>query len=107
MAPVAVMYLGSLCDLADTATLYQRPRYPFLYADPFVGDPEPGRPIQSSIIIRRRSNAYSSATRVCFSHPLRLRPAALPRRDTAALTLPDKTLVACHGVEKGWVEGSV
>jgi peptide/nickel transport system ATP-binding protein len=100
---VVVMYLGSLCELADTVTLYKRPLHPYtralLSAIPRLG----GR-------FKHKKLSGDVPT------PIALPPGCVfhTRCDYArercreeipqALALPDKTLVACHGVEEGWVE---
>ncbi|KAA5606505.1 ATP-binding cassette domain-containing protein [Roseospira marina] len=98
---VGVMYLGTLCELADTATLFENPRHPYtrilLSAIPRISTEEmkpPGLPgevpsamnLPSGCVFHDRcplANARCSAE--------------VPRAQCQA----DGTLVACHAVEEG------
>ncbi|MGD8845533.1 MAG: ATP-binding cassette domain-containing protein [Desulfobacteraceae bacterium] len=99
---VAVMYLGSVCELAPTDNLYQRPRHPYtqalLSAIPRLGGrfdhqklsgdlPTPIQLPPGCVFHTRCSHARER----CRNQVPEL------------MTLADATMVACHGVEQGWV----
>jgi peptide/nickel transport system ATP-binding protein len=99
---VAVMYLGSMCELATTDNLYQRPKHPYtqalLSAIPRLG----GR-------FRHQKLSGDVPTPIqlppgCVFHTRCRYARERCRNDIPKLmTLPDDTMVACHGVEEGWV----
>jgi peptide/nickel transport system ATP-binding protein len=99
---VAVMYLGSLCELADTATLYQRPLHPYtralLSAIPRLGGRFKHKKLSGDVPTPIQLPPGCVFHTRCGYARQRCRE-AIPQ----ALDLPDKALVACHGVEEGWV----
>jgi len=98
---VGVMYLGSLCELADTATLFANPRHPYtrilLSAIPRISDEEmkpPGLPgevpsamnLPSGCVFHDRCPLANARCSVEI-------PKVLPQNDGA--------LISCHAVEEG------
>jgi len=98
---VAVMYLGTLCELSDVKSLFQSPRHPYtkalLSAIPRLGENQPKHiklkgevptPINlpSGCIFHTRCHYAKERCRV-----------EIPR----AVTLDSGTIVACHAVEDG------
>jgi peptide/nickel transport system ATP-binding protein len=100
---VAVMYLGSLCELADADHLYQRPLHPYtralLSAIPKLGGRFRHQKLSGDVPtpIHLPSGCVFH-TRCSYTRPLCRSQIPKP------LILPDKTRVACHGVAQGWVE---
>jgi peptide/nickel transport system ATP-binding protein len=99
---VAVMYLGTLCELAPAATLFSSPHHPYtralLSAIPRLGGtfrhtkltgdvPTPIR-LPGGCVFHTRCHYVRERCR----HEI-----------PALITLPDNTRVACHGVEEKWV----
>jgi peptide/nickel transport system ATP-binding protein len=97
---VAVLYLGSVCELSDTATLFENPKHPYtkalLSAVPQLKDDKPGHirlkgEIPTPINLPQGCPFQSRCAHVnarCMSET--------PR----PLTQPDGSIVACHGVEE-------
>ncbi len=99
---VAVMYLGSLCELADAQTLFDCPRHPYtralLSASPRLGA-DPAKRVRMSGEIPSPINLPSG----CVFHGRC--PHARERCSVDVprpLDLPGSGTVACHGVEEGW-----
>ncbi|CAG0907514.1 unnamed protein product [Cyprideis torosa] len=99
---VAVMYLGSLCELAETEDLYSRPLHPYtralLSAIPQIGEsfsheklpgdvPSPIN-LPEGCVFHTRCQ-YSRA--VCRKN--------VPRQ----VEIGDNRSVACHGIAEGWL----
>ncbi len=100
---VAVMYLGSLCELASAANLFTSPRHPYtralLSAIPRLG---------GAFNHTKLSGDIPTAIRLpsgCVFHTRCPHVRERCRREIPDLiTLPDETRVACHGVEENWVK---
>jgi peptide/nickel transport system ATP-binding protein len=97
---VAVLYLGSVCELSDTATLFENPKHPYtkalLSAVPQLKDDRPGHirlkgeiptPINLPQGCPFQSRCSYANTRCATDVP---RPQLQP----------DGSIVACHGVEE-------
>jgi peptide/nickel transport system ATP-binding protein len=98
---VGVMYLGTLCELADTATLFARPRHPYtrilLSAIPRVSTEEmqpPGLPGEVP-------SAMNLPSGCVFHDRCPLANARCSAEVPKALPQDDGALVACHAVEEG------
>lgn len=98
---VVVLYLGSICELADTATLFENPKHPYtkalLSAVPQLKDDKPNHirlkgeiptPIDLPSGCPFHSRCPDAENRCLAEKP---RP----------ITQPDGSLVACHAVEEG------
>ncbi|MEE9453360.1 MAG: oligopeptide/dipeptide ABC transporter ATP-binding protein [Paracoccaceae bacterium] len=98
---VAVFYLGSLCELADTATLFANPKHPYtkalLSAVPQLKDDSPQHirlkgeiptPINLPIGCPFQSRCAQANARCLAEQPV-------------SMLQPDGALVACHAVEEG------
>ncbi len=97
---VGVMYLGKLCELADTQSLFARPRHPYtrLLLDTIPALDMSGRdrePVAGEV-----PNPIDPPSG-CYFHPRC--PFADDRcsRETPALRATDGGHVACHAVEEG------
>ena len=97
---VAVLYLGSICELADTATLFSNPKHPYtralLSAVPQLSDNRPNHirlkgeiptPINLPKGCPFQSRCAYADTRCSVEQPL-------------AITQSDGSVVACHAVEE-------
>ncbi len=98
---VGVMYLGSLCELAETKTLFANPRHPYtrllLSAIPRVSTEEmkpPGLPGEVP-------SAMNLPSGCVFHDRCPLAEARCSVDVPAPLPQDDGTLVACHAVEEG------
>lgn len=101
---VAVLYLGSLCELADTQTLFDNPKHPYtkalLSAIPQLSDVSPSHirlkgEIPTPINLPPGCPFASRCTHAdsrCSSE--------LPR----PLQQPDGSIVSCHAVEEGRID---
>ena len=100
---VAVMYLGSLCELANTHNLYKQPRHPYtqalLSAIPSLGGRFRHQKLSGDVPTPIKLPPGCVFHTRCSYARDRCRE-EIPR----LLTMQDETLVACHGVEDGWVE---
>lgn len=98
---VAVLYLGSLCELADTRTLFDNPKHPYtqalLSAIPQLSDENPSHirlkgeiptPINLPLGCPFASRCVHADTRCTSEQP-------------QPLLKPDGSIVACHAVEEG------
>ncbi len=98
---VAVLYLGSLCELADTATLFSAPKHPYtkalLSAVPQLSDERPNHiRLKGEIptpINLPKGCPFQSRCAYATSRCSAERPEAIPQSDGS--------LVACHAVEEG------
>jgi peptide/nickel transport system ATP-binding protein len=100
---VAVMYLGALCELAPAATLFTAPRHPYtralLSAIPRLGGTFHHTKLSGDVPTPIRLPSG------CVFHTRCPHVRERCRQEIPALiTLPDKTRVACHGVEENWIE---
>ena len=101
---VAVMYLGSICELAETATLFENPKHPYtralLSAVPQLKDDRPNH--------IRLKGEIPTPINLPPGCPFESRCAQSNSRCTAEqprpLQQPDGSLVACHAVEEGRLE---
>lgn len=98
---VAVLYLGTVCELADTATLFENPKHPYtralLSAVPQLKDDKPNHiRLQGEIptpINLPKGCPFES--RCAFANARCREEKPKPHRQ------PDGSLVACHAVEEG------
>jgi peptide/nickel transport system ATP-binding protein len=100
---VAVMYLGSLCELAAAEELFSAPRHPYtqalLSAIPRLGHGFKHQKLSGDIPSPIRLPAG------CVFHTRCAHARERCRRDIPALvTLPGGNRVACHGVAQGWFD---
>ncbi|MDX1551371.1 MAG: ATP-binding cassette domain-containing protein [Marinobacter sp.] len=98
---VAVMYLGRVCELADTKTLFARPRHPYtqalLSAIPKLEDDRPNH-IRLNGEVPTPVNLPSG----CVFHGRCPYANERCRREVPAMIATDSgTQVACHAVEEG------
>ena len=98
---VAVMYLGALCELAKTRTLFQQPRHPYtqalLSAIPKLSQ---NRPSHRQLLgeVPTPINLPGG----CFFHPRCIHADERCRQERPGLNATGAaTLVACHAVEEG------
>ncbi|MCA1944015.1 MAG: ATP-binding cassette domain-containing protein [Desulfovibrio sp.] len=98
---VAVMYLGSLCELATARQLFESPRHPYTQAL-LSAIPALGRGRRGRIRLSGELSTPIDLPRGCVFHP-RCPHAYEPCRvDTPApQTLDTGTVVACHAVRDG------
>lgn len=97
---VAVLYLGMVCELADTATLFENPKHPYtqalLSAVPQLNDNRPNH-----IRLKGEIPTPINLPQGC---PFASRCAYANDRCTSEkprpIRQPDGALVACHGVEE-------
>ncbi len=100
---VAVMYLGSLCELARTEDLYANPLHPYT------------RALLSAIPQFNRQGFTHMRLQGDVPTPINLPPGCVfhgrcpyakkrCREEIPQLIRYGERLVACHGVEEGWVE---
>jgi peptide/nickel transport system ATP-binding protein len=102
---VAVLYLGSVCELSDTATLFENPKHPYtkalLSAVPKLTDDVPGH-----IRLKGEIPTPINLPKGC---PFESRCGVANDRcrieKPRPMLQPDGSHVACHGVEEGRLEG--
>ncbi|KAE9627247.1 ATP-binding cassette domain-containing protein [Parasedimentitalea maritima] len=102
---VAVLYLGSVCELSDTATLFENPKHPYtralLSAVPQLKDDHPNH-----IRLRGEIPTPINMPKGC---PFESRCAHANSRCSAEqprpIQQPDGSLVACHAVEEERLDG--
>ncbi len=98
---VAVLYLGVVCELSDTSTLFENPKHPYtkalLSAVPQLSDDSP-----SHIRLKGEIPTPINLPQGC---PFQSRCASVNSRcmtdGPRPLMQPDGALVACHAVEEG------
>lgn len=99
-AKVAVMYLGRICELAETATLFARPRHPYtrslLDAIPDLAMSDRGR-----VVVSGEIPSPAAPPPGCGFHPRCPHAAVRCRTERPTLMTVDGTEVACHAVEEG------
>lgn len=101
---VAVLYLGSICELADTATLFSNPKHPYtralLSAVPKLSDDRP-----SHIRLKGEIPTPINLPKGC---PFQSRCAYADSRcrseQPLAITQSDGSIVACHAAEEGRID---
>jgi peptide/nickel transport system ATP-binding protein len=97
---VAVMYLGTLCELSPAKPCSKPP--PPLHPGAAFGHSQAGpqkkRPRQTQ---RRSAHPHPPAQRMRLSRPLHSCRPALRRRGSGIRTVENGVIVACHGVEEG------
>ncbi len=100
---VAVMYLGTICELARTEDLFSHPRHPYTQAL-LSAIPRLGRVGSSHIKLKGEVPTPIHLPSGCVFHGRcpHMRPVCqeeIPR----LIDLENGTRIACHGVEQGWV----
>jgi peptide/nickel transport system ATP-binding protein len=98
---VAVLYLGSVCEVAETRTLFSAPKHPYtkalLSAVPQLKDSKPNHIRLKGELptpINLPSGCpFHSRCPIAYDRCRAEKPAAVPQ--------PDGSLVACHAVEEG------
>ena len=97
---VAVMYLGRICELAATATLFERPRHPYtrLLLDT-IPDLEMGGRDREPVAGEVPSPIDPPPG--CAFHPRCPHANARCRSERPELKTVDGTSVACHAIEEG------
>lgn len=98
---VAVLYLGSLCELADTRTLFDNPKHPYtkalLSAIPQLSDDKP-----SHIRLKGEIPTPINLPLGCpFASRCAHANARCSSEQPQPLQQPDGSIVACHAVEEG------
>ena len=97
---VAVMYLGRICELAETAVLFERPRHPYtrLLLDTIPDLEMRGRdraPVAGEV------PSPIDPPSGCAFHPRCPHADARCRSERPELKTADGTSVACHAIEEG------
>ena len=97
---VAVMYLGRICELAETATLFARPRHPYtrLLLDAIPDLSMSGR---DRTVVSGEIPSPVAPPPGCGFHPRCPYAAARCRAERPQLKTVDGTEVACHAVDEG------
>jgi peptide/nickel transport system ATP-binding protein len=100
---VAVMYLGTLCELADTRSLFARPRHPYtqalMSAIPRLHDDKPNH-IRLEGEVPTPVNLPSG----CVFHGRCPHANERCRREIPRLIAIEGGQVACHAVEEGRID---
>ncbi|MFO8018600.1 MAG: ABC transporter ATP-binding protein, partial [Promethearchaeia archaeon] len=100
---VAVMYLGTICELAEAADLFASPRHPYTQAL-LSAIPRLGKKRKGHVKLQGEVPTPINLPPGCVFHR-RCRFA----RDICGQEFPelvsqaDGRLVACHGVREGWI----
>ncbi len=98
---VAVMYLGSLCELAETEELFQSPRHPYTQAL-LTAIPRLGRQRFEHVPISGEIPSPINLPPGCVFHSRCLHAAARCKEEVPQLLeLPSGAFVSCHAVEEG------
>ncbi|MEP2716583.1 oligopeptide/dipeptide ABC transporter ATP-binding protein [Pseudophaeobacter sp.] len=102
---VAVLYLGSVCELSDTATLFENPKHPYtralLSAVPQLKDDHPNH-----IRLRGEIPTPINLPQGCpFESRCAHANSRCQNEQPRPQLQPDGALVACHGVEEGRLDG--
>jgi peptide/nickel transport system ATP-binding protein len=97
---VAVLYLGSVCEVADTATLFSSPKHPYtralLSAVPQLKDDRPNH-----IRLKGEIPTPINLPKGCpFQSRCAFADARCKSEKPNAIHQPDGSLVACHAVEE-------
>jgi peptide/nickel transport system ATP-binding protein len=100
---VAVMYLGTVCELADTADLFSHPRHPYTQAL-LSAIPRLGQRRGKHLKLKGEVPTPIYLPEGCVFHGRCVHCREVCRKILPELqTLPDGRQVACHGVVEGWV----
>jgi len=101
---VGVMYLGTLCELATTKTLFAKPRHPYtqvlLAAIPTLSCEE----MTSTKSVGEVPSAMNLPTGCVFHNRCPFANERCKREVPRLRTLDDGAAVACHAVEEGRIE---
>ncbi|MFH1982116.1 MAG: oligopeptide/dipeptide ABC transporter ATP-binding protein [Pseudomonadota bacterium] len=98
---VAVMYLGTLCELADTATLFASPRHPYTQAL-LIAIPRLGEKARRHLRLTGEVPTPIDLPTGCVFHGRCPHADARCREEVPALNrLESGTHVACHGITEG------
>ncbi|KIC37751.1 ABC transporter ATP-binding protein [Leisingera sp. ANG-M7] len=97
---VAVLYLGSVCEVADTATLFSNPKHPYtralLSAVPQLKDDRPNH-----IRLKGEIPTPINLPKGCpFQSRCAFADARCKSEKPKAIHQPDGSMVACHAVEE-------
>jgi peptide/nickel transport system ATP-binding protein len=99
---VAVMYLGTVCELAETAELFSNPRHPYTQAL-LSAIPRLGRKRGQHVKLKGEVPTPINLPPGCVFHGRCRHCREICRRQSPELqTLADGRQVACHGVAEGW-----
>ena len=97
---VAVMYLGTVCELAPTATIFETPRHPYTQAL-ITAIPKLGRPHQKHVNLKGDVPTPIHLPSGCVFHGRCIHADERCSRETPQLLrLESGTEAACHGVEE-------
>lgn len=98
---VAVMYLGSLCEVASTADLFKSPRHPYTRAL-LSAIPKLGRRKSGYIKLRGEVPTPIHLPSGCVFHGRCIHADERCRKEVPVLNMLDNgTFLACHAVEEG------
>jgi len=98
---VAVMYLGALCELAETQTLFQQPRHPYTQAL-LSAIPKLNRNRPNHIKLLGEVPTPINLPSGCFFHTRCIHANARCKQEIPILfTTREGSQVACHGVQEG------
>ena len=99
---VAVMYLGTVCELAETADLFSNPRHPYTRAL-LSAIPRLGRKKGKHLKLKGEVPTPINLPPGCVFHGRCRHCREICRTEFPELqVLPDGRQVACHGVSQGW-----
>ena len=99
---VAVMYLGTVCELATTRSLFARPRHPYTQALLSAIPRLEGQPARACQTVRRGAHPGPPALSGCVFHGRCPHVTERCRQEVPQLIATDDgNRVACHGVEEG------
>ncbi|MEY8802493.1 ABC transporter ATP-binding protein [Leisingera sp. XS_AS12] len=104
---VAVLYLGSVCEVADTATLFSNPKHPYtralLSAVPQLKDDRPNH-----IRLKGEIPTPINLPKGCpFQSRCAFADARCKSEKPNAIHQPDGSMVACHAVEENRLDEMV
>ncbi len=98
---VAVMYLGTLCELATAETIFEAPRHPYTKAL-FSAIPKIGKKKADHIQIKGEVQTPINLPTGCVFHGRCIYAKDRCRNEIPVLTKLDSgSFIACHGVEEG------
>ncbi len=104
---VVVMYLGTVCELADTATLFRRPRHPYTRAL-LSAIPRLDRERPDHIRLKGEIPTPIHLPSGCLFHTRCAHADERCQRERPQLlTLDDGSQVACHAIEEGRLDAEV
>jgi peptide/nickel transport system ATP-binding protein len=100
---VAVMYLGTICELAETADLFASPRHPYTQAL-LSAIPRLGKKRKGHVKLQGEVPTPINLPPGCVFHRrCRFARDICGQEFPQLISQPDGRLVACHGVREGWV----